>query len=190
MSLKRPWHQNELGSAMSRFFKTVTYRAPSFSMQPCSIVLIVGPALGFRERVFAEFWSPPGIISQKARQTPPQSPRTSLSRDPSLCRINPILKNPIPGAPLQNLVRHGTQNSIWMHAHKPSLVASLHSVPISRPTGALTLWPSRNYVPIDGAIHEQDAGDDLRDQIEALEPAPIFLGLQAEFKDHGQGCDS
>jgi hypothetical protein len=39
------------------------------------------------------------------------------------------------------------------------------------------------------AIDETDTSDDLRDQLEPLESAPMFLGLQAEFKDHGQGCD-
>jgi hypothetical protein len=29
-------------------------------------------------------------------------------------------------------------------------------------------------------VDEQDAGDDLRDQFEALEPAPMFLGFQAD----------
>ena len=33
------------------------------------------------------------------------NPRTSLSRDRSLCRINPILNNLIPGAPLPNHAR-------------------------------------------------------------------------------------
>jgi hypothetical protein len=39
-------------------------------------------------------------------------------------------------------------------------------------------------------IDESDASKDLGNQFEALEPAPMLLRLEAEFKDHGQGCDS
>jgi hypothetical protein len=34
-------------------------------------------------------------------------------------------------------------------------------------------------------IDESDARNYLRDQFEALEAAPMFLGFQAQFKDHG-----
>ncbi len=40
------------------------------------------------------------------------------------------------------------------------------------------------------AIDESDTGDYLWNQFEALKPTPVLLGFQAEFKDHGQGCDS
>jgi len=40
------------------------------------------------------------------------------------------------------------------------------------------------------AIDESDAGNYLWNQFEALEPTPMLLGFQAEFKDHGQCCDS
>jgi hypothetical protein len=43
----------------------------------------------------------------------------------------------------KNLVRHGIQNSISMPAPKPSLIASLHSLPIWRPR--TPPWRSRNY---------------------------------------------
>ena len=40
------------------------------------------------------------------------------------------------------------------------------------------------------AIDETDASNYLWDQFEALEPAPMLLGFQAQFKDHGQCCDT
>ena len=40
------------------------------------------------------------------------------------------------------------------------------------------------------AIDETDASNYLWDQFEALEPAPMLLGFQAQFKDHGQCRDS
>ena len=40
------------------------------------------------------------------------------------------------------------------------------------------------------AIDETDAGNDLLDQFEALQPAPMLLGFQTKFEDHRQGRDS
>jgi hypothetical protein len=40
------------------------------------------------------------------------------------------------------------------------------------------------------AIDKSDAGNDLWDQFEALKPAAMLLGFQAEFKDHGHCRDS
>ena len=37
-------------------------------------------------------------------------------------------------------------------------------------------------------IYETDAGNDLLDQFEALQPAPMLLGFQTKFEDHGPGC--
>jgi hypothetical protein len=39
------------------------------------------------------------------------------------------------------------------------------------------------------AIDETDASNDLWNQFETLEPAPMLLGLQTEFEDHRQGRD-
>jgi len=39
------------------------------------------------------------------------------------------------------------------------------------------------------AIDETDASNDLWNQFEFLEAAPMLLGLQSEFKDHRQGRD-
>ena len=40
------------------------------------------------------------------------------------------------------------------------------------------------------AIDETDASNYLWDQLEALKSAPMLLGFQTEFKDHGQCRDS
>ena len=40
------------------------------------------------------------------------------------------------------------------------------------------------------AIDQTNASNYLWDQLKTLEPTPMFLGLQAEFEDHGQCCDS
>jgi hypothetical protein len=40
------------------------------------------------------------------------------------------------------------------------------------------------------AMEETNASDYLWDQFEALEAAPMPLGFQAEFKDHGRCRDS
>jgi hypothetical protein len=40
------------------------------------------------------------------------------------------------------------------------------------------------------AIDETDASNDLWDQFEALEAAPMLLSFQTEFEDHGQCRDS
>jgi hypothetical protein len=39
-------------------------------------------------------------------------------------------------------------------------------------------------------IDESDTSNYLWDQFEALEQAPMLLGFEAEFKDHGQCRDS
>ena len=39
------------------------------------------------------------------------------------------------------------------------------------------------------AIDESDASNYHWDQFEALKPAPMLLGFQAKFKDHGQCRD-
>jgi hypothetical protein len=40
------------------------------------------------------------------------------------------------------------------------------------------------------AIDESNTGNYLWDQFEALEPAPMLLGFQAELEDHGQCGDA
>jgi hypothetical protein len=40
------------------------------------------------------------------------------------------------------------------------------------------------------SIDESDTSNYLWDQFEALEPAPMLLGFQAELKDHSQCCDT
>ena len=39
-------------------------------------------------------------------------------------------------------------------------------------------------------VDEFYARYDFGEQFRAVEPAPVFLGFQAQFKDHGQCCDS
>jgi len=39
-------------------------------------------------------------------------------------------------------------------------------------------------------VDEFDARYDFGEQFRTVEPAPVFLGFQAQFKDHGQCRDS